>query len=361
MKGNLIQFNYDRKKVKPGILHFSVGNFHRAHLAFYNNFLLEKPGNENWGICGCMFFPFDEARYKGMKAQDGMYTLTVCGRDGVDKAYCVGSIVEVLWAVENPKAIIEKIAEKDIKIITMTITEGGYFQNNKTGEFEINNADIQHDLKNPSTPKTTFGFMAEGLRHRMKSGAGPVTILSCDNLQHNGSTAKRTLGAFFKAQDPELFAWVEKNVTFPNSMVDRITPATTPADIERLNKQNNSDDKAPVYAEDYIEWVIEDNFVAGRPDWDQYENVQFCKDVTLFENMKISLLNASHQMLSYPAFLHGYRKVDAAMADKRIEKLLRDFMNKDITKYVPQPSPKTDLNVYKQTLIERFANKTVSD
>ena len=133
MKGNLIKFNYDRSKVKPGIFHFSVGNFHRAHLAFYTNFLLEEPGNENWGICGAMFFPFDEARYKGMKQQNGMYTLTVCGRDGVDKAYCIGSIVDVLWAVEDPKAVINKIADKDNKIITMTITEGGYFTDNKTG------------------------------------------------------------------------------------------------------------------------------------------------------------------------------------------------------------------------------------
>lgn len=252
------------------------------------------------------------------------------------------------------------MADKDIKIISMTITEGGYNLDNATGEFVLTEPNVAHDLKNGATPKTPFGYVAEGLRQRMKAGSGPVTILSCDNLQHNGDTAKKAFGAFFKAQDPELFAWVEKNVTFPNSMVDRITPATTPADIERLNKQNGTDDLVPVFAEDYIQWVIEDNFVAGRPDWDQFENVEFCKDVTAYENMKLSLLNASHTLLSYPSFLHGYRRVDEAMRDPTIIKFVEDFMNKDITKYVPAPG-KVDLDLYKKTLVERFANKTVSD
>ena len=165
--------------------------------------------------------------------------------------------------------------------------------------------------------------------------------------------------SFVEAQDQELAAWMEKNVTFPNSMVDRITPATRPEDVERLNKENGTDDKAPVYCEDFIQWVVEDNFAAGRPAWETV-GAQMTDDVTAFENMKLSLLNASHTLLSYPSFLYGYRKVDAAMHDERIAKFVRQFMDIDITPYVPAPKD-TDLELYKQTLCERFGNRTVSD
>ena len=178
-------------------------------------------------------------------------------------------------------------------------------------------------------------------------------------MQHNGDTAKRVFATFFSAQDKELAAWVEQNVTFPNSMVDRITPSTTPYDVKRLNELNGTNDEVPVYCEDFIQWVIEDNFIAGRPAWENV-GVEFTDDVTAFENMKLSLLNASHTVLSYPSYLSGYRKVDEAMHDARFEQLLRDYMDMDITPYVPAPK-NTDLNLYKQTLIERFGNRLVSD
>ena len=186
-----------------------------------------------------------------------------------------------------------------------------------------------------------------------------ITILSCDNLQHNGNTAYRAFTSFIQAQDAELAAWVEQHVTFPNSMVDRITPATRPEDIVRLNEKNGTADNAPVYCEDFIQWVVEDNFIAGRPAWEKV-GVEFTDNVTAYENMKLSLLNASHTLLSYPSFLGGYRKVDEAMRDERIHKLVRTFMAVDITPYVPAPG-NTDLALYKQTLIERFGNRSVSD
>ena len=204
-----------------------------------------------------------------------------------------------------------------------------------------------------------FGFVAEGLRQRRNAGAGKVSILTCDNLQHNGDTAKKAFTSFIKAQDPELAEWVKDNVTFPNSMVDRITPATLPADVERLNAKNGTDDKAPVYCEDFIQWVVEDNFANGRPKWEAV-GVEFTDDVAPYENMKLSLLNASHTLLSYPSFLAGYRKVDEAMKDKRIRKFVEDFMNIDITPYVPTPG-NINLDEYKQTLVERFGNSSVSD
>lgn len=359
MKTQLISFNYSRNQVSAGILHIGVGNFHRAHAEYYTNLLLENASQQQWGICGAMLLPGDEPLYRSLKSQEQIYTLTVCGRDGVDEAYRIGSLVELYWAMEEAEAILAKIADKSIRIITLTITEGGYNMEKSTGEFILDDPTIQHDLQNPLSPKTVFGFIAEGLRRRKALGNGPITILSCDNLQHNGNTARKAFCTFFKAQDEELAAWVAENVTFPNSMVDRITPATRPEDIVRLNEKNGTEDKAPVYCEDFIQWVIEDNFIAGRPAWESV-GAEFTDDVTAYENMKLSLLNASHTLLSYPSFLSGYRKVDDAMHDERIAKFVRVFMDEDITPYVPAPG-NTDLELYKQTLVERFGNRSVSD
>ena len=359
MKTQLISYNYSRNQVSAGILHIGVGNFHRAHAEYYTNLLLENASQYQWGICGAMLLPGDEPLYRSLKSQEQIYTLTVCGRDGVDEAYRIGSLVELYWAMEEAEAILAKIADKSIRIITLTITEGGYNMEKSTGEFILDDPTIQHDLQNPLSPKTVFGFIAEGLRRRKALGNGPITILSCDNLQHNGNTARKAFCTFFKAQDEELSAWVAENVTFPNSMVDRITPATRPEDIVRLNEKNGTEDKAPVYCEDFIQWVIEDNFIAGRPAWESV-GAEFTDDVTAYENMKLSLLNASHTLLSYPSFLSGYRKVDDAMHDERIAKFVRVFMDEDITPYVPAPG-NTDLELYKQTLVERFGNRSVSD
>lgn len=359
MKTQVISYNYDRKQIKPGILHIGVGNFHRAHEEFYTNLLLEDPSQRTWGIYGVMLLPGDEPLYRALKKQEGEYTLTVCGRDGTDKAYCIGSLVDLVWGVENPEAVLAAIAHKDIRMITLTITEGGYNIEKATGEFMLDDEAIRHDLSHPQAPKTVFGFVAEGLRRRRDTGGGPITILSCDNLQHNGKTTKKAFTSFIDAQDKELSAWVADNVTFPDSMVDRITPATRPDDVARLNEMNGTSDEVPVYCEDFIQWVIEDNFIAGRPSWEKV-GVEFTNDVTAYENMKLSLLNASHTLLSYPAFLGGYRKVDEAMGDERIQRLVRTFMDADMTPYVPAPDH-TDLDLYKQTLIERFGNHSVSD
>ncbi|MFI3306235.1 MAG: mannitol dehydrogenase family protein [Rikenellaceae bacterium] len=342
--------NYNRSTVTAGILHFGVGNFHRAHLEAYTNKLLSDTEQAQWGICGAMLMPQDETLYRKLKSQDGCYSLTVCGRDGVNEVEWIGSLVELLWSGEELEAIIEKVADPAIKIISLTITEGGY---------NIDTPAVDGDLHKPETPQSVFGVVAEGLRRRIARGAGAITILSCDNLQHNGDTCKRVFTSFFQRQDSELAAWVEANVTFPNSMVDRITPATTPADVERINATLDKEDAAPVYCEDYIQWVVEDKFAAGRPAWESV-GVEFTDDVAPFENMKLSLLNASHTLLSYPSFLSGFRKVDEAMRNETIIKFVAEFMDYDATPYVPAPN-NTDLVLYKKTLIERFANSAVSD
>ena len=352
--------DYNRSKTQSGILHIGVGNFHRAHEEFYTNELLQlDPSQSDWAITGAMLLPSDERLYNVLKNQDGVYTVTVCGRDGQDQAYEIGSLKDVIWAQKEPEKVIEKIADPDTKIVSMTITEGGYNIDKESGEFDLSNEAVKKDIANPSAPETVFGFVAEGLRKRRDANAGKITILTCDNLQHNGNTAKKAFMGFFKAQDPKLAEWAEENVTFPNSMVDRITPATRPDDVERLNSKNGTDDKAPVYCEDFIQWVVEDNFANGRPAWEKV-GVEFTNDVAPYENMKLSLLNASHSLLSYPSFLSGYRKVDEAMKDERIRKFVKDFMDIDITPYVPAPG-NTDLDEYKQTLVERFSNSSVSD
>ncbi len=354
-----INFNYSRESITASILHFGVGNFHRAHLQGYTNELLEYADQSEWGICGAMLMPQDKALYRTLKSQDGIYSLTVCGRDGKNEVFQIGSLVELLWSDEESEAIINKIADPAIRIITLTITEGGYNIDKSSGEFILDNEMIQHDLNNPQTPNSVFGYVAEGLRRRLAVGNHPITILSCDNLQHNGDVCKMVFISFIAAQDPTLAEWVANNVTFPNSMVDRITPATTVADVDHINQSLESFDGAPVYCEDYIQWVVEDNFIAGRPAWERV-GVEFTDNVVPFETMKLSLLNASHTLLSYPSFVAGYRKVDAAMRDETIVKFVRNFMDKDVTPYVPAPA-NTDLELYKNILIERFANCAVSD
>lgn len=359
MKTNQVSFDYSRESITAGILHFGVGNFHRAHLECYTSQLLSAADQKSWGICGAMIMPQDKALYSALKSQDGVYSLTVCGRDGNNHTEWIGSLVELLWSGEDLESIINKVADPAIRIISLTITEGGYNIDKASGEFILSSEQVAHDIANPTAPTTVFGIVAEGLRRRIIAGAGALTILSCDNLQHNGNTCARAFNSFFAAQDSVLAEWANANITFPNSMVDRITPATTPADIERINATLSTPDAAPVYCEDFIQWVIEDCFAAGRPAWEQV-GVEFTDDVAPYENMKLSLLNASHTLLSYPSMLSGFRRVDQAMRDERIISFVRAFMDKDATPYVPAPG-NTDLDLYKQTLVERFANSTVSD
>lgn len=352
-------FAYDRKSVTPGILHFGVGNFHRAHQAYYTNMLLADADQQNWGICGAMILDKDEDLFRRLKKKDGCFGLTVFGRTGQDEYYWIGSLVDLLWGVENPAAVIDKVADPCIKIITLTITEGGYNLDKKTRDFDFSNEDIVYDMGFPDRPRTVFGYIAAGLRKRMAANAGPITILSCDNLPHNGNVCRNSFLTFFEKADAELFNWAKEHVSFPNSMVDRITPATLPDDIQKLKAMNGREDMAPVYCEDFIQWVIEDDFRAGRPAWERV-GVEFTDDVSKYESMKLGFVNSTHQMLSFPGLLAGYRKVDEAVSDGRIAKYLRQYMDLDVTPYLTPP-PNTSFETYKQVFMERLGNEMVSD
>ena len=353
------EFTYNRKDIIPGILHFGVGNFHRAHQAYYTNKLLADSDQKNWGICGAMILEKDEHIFQCLKKQENCYGLTVYGRSGHDEYHHIGSLVELLWGINNADAIIDKVANPCTKIISLTITEGGYNLDKKTREFDFSNEDILYDLKFPEKPRTVFGYIAAGLRKRMAANVGPLAILSCDNLPHNGEVCRNSFTSFFKKADIQIYNWAKDNISFPSSMVDRITPATLTEDIPKLYARNGHEDLVPVYCEDFVQWVIEDDFPAGRPAWERV-GVEFTDDVSKYESVKLGIVNSTHQMLSFPGMLAGYRKVDEAVADERIATYLRQYMDLDVTPYLVPP-PNTNLEVYKTTFIERLGNKTVSD
>lgn len=351
--------NYNRSNVKTGIVHVGIGGFHRAHEAFYTDELLQNESNTDWGICGVALLDFDTKIYNTLKEQDGLYTLIVKELDGTLTKRVIGSIVEYLFAPENPVKVIEKMASTDVKIITLTITEGGYNYSEAIGGFDFDNPLIQHDLENSQAPKTIFGYLTQALKLRQERGLQGVTIQSCDNIQGNGHMTKKMLLSYVQKAAPQLVSWIEKNVSFPNSMVDRITPATSPIDISNLLETSGIDDAWPVVCEPFKQWVIEDDFIAGRPAW---ENVgaQFVEDVVPFELMKLGLLNAGHSVLGILGDLIGYATIDESVNNKEVRAFLTNYMNIEVTPIL-EGLEGVDLDAYKQSLLQRFGNIYIKD
>lgn len=350
---------YDRSVLKAGIVHIGVGAFHRAHQAYYTDTLLQNPANKGWGICGIGLLDSDRKIIDGLAQQDGLYTVLITGQDGIRTARVIGSIIECLYAPDDPEAVIEKMAGADIRIITLTITEGGYNFDSATGEFLIREPAIQTDLKNPENPKTVFGYLTQSLKRRMTQGLKGLTILSCDNIPHNGDVLKKMLLAYAEVAEPMMTDWIRKEIAFPNSMVDRITPVTTVTDKENLKAVFSIDDACPVICEPYIQWVIEDSFVNGRPSWETV-GAKFVKDVVPYEKMKIRLLNAGHSLLGFLGILSECKTVDEAVNAPLIPDFLRDFMDKDVTPILGTVEG-IDLVKYKVRLIQRFGNPYIKD
>jgi len=350
---------YNRQILKTGIVHIGIGGFHRSHQAYYIHQLLKKDPTLNWGICGVGIREGDRKMYDILKKQDGLYTLVVQHPNGTVKSEVIGAIKEMLLAVDTPNKVIEKMAHPDTKIVSLTITEGGYNFSPITGAFNFDNKDIQLELKQPNKPKTVFGYLTAALRKRRANRLPPFTILSCDNIQHNGDVAREMLLAFAKKQDAELANWIADNVTFPNTMVDRITPATTPTDIAYLQNKYELQDEWPVVCEPFIQWVIEDKFVDGRPPLEEL-GVQFVPNVTPYEKMKIRLLNAGHSVLGIPGAIHGHPTINACMEDAVFAKFMREFMDTEATP-VLDAIEGIDLEKYKDSLEERFANPNIKD
>jgi len=350
---------YDRDLVTPGVVHFGVGGFHRAHQAMYLDQLMNEGQALDWGICGVGVMPADRKMKEVLDAQDGLYTLVVKHSDGTYEPRVIGSIVAYLFAPDDPEAVIEEMAAPSIRIVSLTVTEGGYNISDVTGEFDEANPDVVADLKPGAVPRTTFGLITEALRRRRKRGVVPFTVMSCDNLQGNGHLARRAFATFARLRDPELGDWVEREVRFPNSMVDRITPVTTDADRAEITERFGIQDQWPVVCEPFTQWVLQDAFTAGRPPF-QDAGVQVVDDVEPYELMKLRLLNASHQALGYFGYLCGYRLVHEAAQDPLFQAFLLGYMDTEATPTLP-PVPGVDLAAYKHTLLERFSNPEVRD
>ncbi|MCF7549158.1 mannitol dehydrogenase family protein [Pseudonocardia sp. WMMC193] len=351
--------SYDRSEVTVGIVHFGVGGFHRAHQAMYVDALMNEGEALDWGICGVGVLPGDRRMQEVLTAQEGLYTLVEKQSDGSLRPRVIGSIVEYLFAPDSPEAVIEKMAAPGTRIVSLTITEGGYTIDQVTGEFDAEDPAVRADLAAGAVPATVFGLVTEALRRRRERGLPGFTIMSCDNIQGNGDTAARTFAAFARLKDAGLATWIEENVGFPNSMVDRITPATSPEDTARLAEEFDLEDGWPVVCEPFTQWVLEDHFTAGRPPFEDV-GVQLVEDVVPYELMKLRLLNAGHQALGYLGFLAGHRYVHEVAGDPLFARFLRAYMDHEGTPTL-SPVPGVDLDEYKTTLIERFANPGVAD
>lgn len=353
--------SYDLKDIKPGILHFGVGNFFRAHEAYYINKVLGLPGQNQWGIVGVGLTSGERSKKKAddFKKQDCLFSLTETAPSGQSQRSVIGAMRDYILAPEKPDAVLNLLADPAIKIISMTITEGGYNIDEHTGEFNLESEAVQRDLANPETPSTIFGYVIEGLRRRRDAGNRAFTIMSCDNLRHNGNVARKAFLGYARARDPELASWIEANATFPNAMVDRITPTVSSAIAERLNRDSGLDDLLPLVAEDFTQWVVEDEFADGRPALEKV-GVQMVDDVTDFEYMKIRMLNASHIFLAFSGLLLGYDHIDESISDPDLRKLVETYLDTDVIPTL-KAAPGEDLEKYKQSVISRFSNPAMAD
>jgi mannitol 2-dehydrogenase len=351
--------SYDRSRLGTGVVHIGVGGFHRAHQAMYHDRLLNQGMALDWAISGVGVMPSDRRMKDVMEAQDGLYTLVVKHSDGTYDPRVIGAITDYLFAPDDAEAVVEKLAATSTRVVSLTVTEGGYNLHHVTGEFDADNPAVVGDLEPGATPRTTFGLVTEALRRRRERGLAPFSVMSMDNLEGNGELARRAFTAFARLRDADLGDWIAEAARFPNSMVDRITPQTTEADVDAVRERFGVEDRWPVVCEPYTQWVLEDDFSVGRPPYED-AGVQVVDDVRPYELMKLRLLNASHQALCYFAYLAGYRLVHEAMQDPLFSRFLLAYMDREGAPAVP-PVPGIDLDQYKHTLIERFSNPEVRD
>lgn len=359
MSEQVISVNYDRAAISVGIVHFGVGNFHRSHQAMYLDRLLREGAASDWGICGVGVLPADRRMRDALRAQDLTYTLVERPADGSMRATQIGSIVDYLYAPDEMGTVLERLAHPATRIVSLTITEGGYNINDATGQFDETNPAMVADAAGAEIPHTVFGIITAGLRLRRERGITPFTVMSCDNIEGNGIVARRSFEAFARMSDPSFADWIGENVAFPNSMVDRITPVTTDEDRAFVTTTFGLVDAWPVLCEDFVQWVLEDHFPLGRPPF-QDAGVQLVDDVRPYELMKLRLLNASHQAMAYAGLLAGHVYAHEAAADAQIVALLRSYMDEEATPTL-EPVPGVELDEYKRDLIRRFGNPHVRD
>lgn len=351
--------SYDRAATTPGIVHIGVGGFHRAHQAVYLDDLLNRGAAGEWGICGVGVREEDRRIRDVLDAQDGLYTVVAKAPDGSSEARVVGSMVRCLFAPEEGEETLRVLSDPATRVVTLTITEGGYNTEPATGAFIGDNPVILAEAAGEGPPRTHFRLLLDALTQRRRAGVPAFTVLSCDNIQGNGHVARRSMVAYAALVDPGMARWIDDHVSFPNSMVDRITPRTTDTDRADVGAEFGLDDAWPVVCESFRQWVVEDDFPAGRPDLESV-GVRMVPDVAPYEMAKLRMLNAGHQVLGHFAFLSGYEHVHEAMRDEGIRELVDGFMACEARPTLP-PVEGLDLDRYRATLIERFSNPAIRD
>ncbi len=349
LAGGIQRPAYDRGAITTGVVHLGVGAFHRAHQAVYTDDVLAR--DPHWGIVAASLRSPDT--YDALQPQDGLYTLSVRSQDG-EALRVIGSIMRVIVAPRETEDLLDVMSDPQTRIVTLTVTEKGYCHDPATGALNEAHPDIVHDLAYSMNPKSAPGFIVEALRRRRMNGVPPFTVLTCDNLPSNGRTVKRVLMRLAELVDPELGRFVADEVSCPSTMVDRIVPATSDQDRERIAEALGVTDAWPVVTEPFTQWVIEDRFPQGRPAW-ELAGAEFVSDVEPYEHMKLRLLNGSHSTLAYLGYLAGYETVADTMADEAFVRLIRGLMDDEVTPTLHMPAG-ADLESYKSALIERFKN-----
>lgn len=348
---------YDRARLSAGIVHIGLGNFHRAHQSWYLHRLMQQGLAHSWAIVGAGVRPYDEDMRRKLAAQDYLTTLIELDPNG-SSAEVVGAMIDYVPIEEGNGALIERMAQPDIRIVALTVTEGGYFIDPATKGFDASHPDIVHDAAHPRHPRTAFGAMVAALKRRRDRGIGPFTGQSCDNLQGNGHVLRQTVVSLARLSDPELADWINTHCTFPNAMVDCIVPATGPKEIA-LAQGFGVDDAVPVSHENFRQWVIEDAFCAGRPDWDR-AGATFSEDVHAYETMKIRILNGGHQVISDPGELLSVETISGCMAHPLILALFEKVEREEIMPHV-HAVPEFTPEAYVDLIKARFSNPKIID
>ena len=349
--------NYDRSKLTAGLVHIGLGNFHRAHQSWYLHRLMQKGQALDWAIIGAGVKEFDKAQRQKLLAQDFLTTLVELSPDS-RSVEVVGSMIDYVPIEADNGALIAQMAKPEIKIVTLTVTEGGYYIDPVSKRFDTSHPDIAYDANHPEAPKTAFGAMVAALRLRRESGVGPFTCQSCDNLQGNGETLRQVIVTLAKLSDPKLSKWIEANCSFPNSMVDCIVPATTAKELALVHDLGISD-AVPVTHEDFRQWVIEDDFCAGRPVWDK-AGATFTDDVHDFEMMKIRILNGGHQVVAVPGEVLSIETIEQCMKHQLLGTLFQKVILSEVAPHVKAVTSITPEN-YVDLVRKRFSNPKIID
>ena len=344
---------YDRNSLKAGIVHLGIGAFHRAHQAFYTEAVLNEFGGD-WGIVGCSLR--SPSVRDQLVPQDCLYTLVERSGEG-EKLQIIGAVKDTVVGPENPQALVAIIAESNIKIVSLTVTEKGYCHDPATGNLNLNHPDIVHDLANLDRPVSAIGFLVAALKKRYEAGQKAFTLLSCDNLPNNGEVLEKVIVQFAQQIDASLAQWIKTNATFPCTMIDRIVPATTDDDRRDIEARLGVRDEGMVVCEPFTQWVVEDKFADGRPAWEKV-GVLMVEDVRVFEKIKLRLLNGAHSTMAYTGYLSGFQYISEVMEQPAFVNLVKTYMAREAGETVSAPAG-FDIEAYKQQLRDRFSNKAL--